>query len=76
MIYGFCYIPPNDSQCFSFHSFPGIHGKISVDDGVNALCVVGVLNARFGKQMREMLVSSEISERENYTNILTLLLFG
>lgn len=54
VLFGFCYIPPNDSQYYSHDVFAAMQEKIKSRDTSNGYFIMGDLNARFGKAVRDM----------------------
>ena len=59
VLFGFCYIPPYDSEYFSHQSFATIQEKVS-GNGYNHV-ITGDLNYRFGTYARAIPVCSGIS---------------
>ncbi len=59
-LFGFCYIPPSDSEYYS-------HEKNKTSEGED-ICVIGDLNARFGVVIRKLLnhVTGPIGETLSY----------
>lgn len=60
IIFGFCYIPPSDSSYFSFSSFSAIQEKVADSATSDMFCIIGDVNARFGRSVRDLLLSDEI----------------
>ncbi len=48
VLFGFCYIPPNDSQYFSHQSFSAIQEKLSDDGSYDKYVIIGDVNDRLG----------------------------
>ena len=55
VLFGFCYVPPMDSQYYSHNSFASIQEKLKTNTSCNEFCIIGDQNARFGKYARELL---------------------
>ena len=53
-MFGFCYVPPADSQYFSHQSFVALHEKMLNYKGNTKFCIIGDLNARFGTRVRDI----------------------
>ena len=53
VMFGFCYIPPQDSEYYSHHSFAKVQEKMKANPTLS-LCVIGDLNARLGKCVSEL----------------------
>ena len=64
IMFGFCYIPPQDSEYFTHQSFAAIQEKIS--DGDCQYVIMGDLNCRFGNYLRDLPVRSEIPHAHTY----------
>ena len=54
IIFGFIYIPPHDSQYFNETSFSAIQEKLKADKSIRECVIVGDVNARMGKKLREL----------------------
>ena len=54
LMFAFCYIPPTDSTYFSHNLFSNIHDKMSDYKNYKNLCIIGDVNARFGKSVRNI----------------------
>ena len=64
VLFGFCSIPPQDSEYFTHQSFATIQEKVT---GNNCNYVVmGDLNSRFGASAREILFGSGIPDAHKY----------
>ena len=62
IMFGFCYVPPADSEYFTHQSFVALHDKMIDSKGNTKFCIVGDLNARFGTFVRNMLALSNIPD--------------
>lgn len=58
-LFGFCYIPPPDSEYYSHELFTSIQEKLKASE-CQEYCVMGDMNARFGASVRELLSSVEV----------------
>ena len=67
MLFGFCYIPPSDSQYYSHISFSSIQEKLKTDESSCSYCIIGDLNARFGKYARELPRLIELPDSNLYS---------
>ena len=54
VLFGFCYIPPSDSQYYSYDSFAAIQGRLKSKYMCNGYVIIGDINTRFGKSVKEM----------------------
>ncbi len=63
VLFGFCYIPPSDSQYYSLDAFSHIEEKLS-EFMYNGYIIVGDTNARFGKNVKDLLVSPNTSHED------------
>ena len=54
IFFGFVYVPPHDSPYFSETSFSAIQEKLKTVSSVNECIIVGDINARLGKKLREL----------------------
>ena len=54
ILFGFVYVPPHDSPYFSETSFSAIQEKLKTVSSVNECVIVGDINARLGKKLREL----------------------
>ncbi len=54
VLFGFCYIPPCDSQYYSHDAFSAIHNKIRFNHMNKGYIVMGDMNERFGKAVRDL----------------------
>ncbi len=64
VLFGFCYIPPSDSQYYSLSTFSYIEEKLSEFMLINGYVILGDANARFGKTVKPLLVPLNVSDRE------------
>ncbi len=64
VLFGFCYIPPSDSQYYSLSAFSYMEEKLS-EFRHNGYVVVGDMNARFGKNVKELVVPLNALDRGN-----------
>lgn len=55
VLFGFCYIPPSDSQYYSLGAFSYIEEKLS-EFMLNGYVIFGDMNTRFGKSVKDLLV--------------------
>lgn len=62
--FGFCYIPPDDSEYFTQQSFAAIRERVS--DGDCQYIIMGDLNCKFGKYVRELPALSDIPNAHSY----------
>ena len=60
MLFGFCYVPPFESQYYSHASFASIQEKLKSSCNVDKFVVIGDMNARFGEFVRNMIDFLEI----------------
>ena len=58
-LFGFCYVPPTDSQYFNHQSFVAIHEKLLDYKGNTKFFIIGDLNARFGSSVRNISLQSK-----------------
>lgn len=72
VMFGFCYIPPSYSQYYSNESFSSIQERMKVGEACEIFCIVGDLNARFGRFAREFpgLCGVPDSKLYSYPNII------
>lgn len=54
VMFGFCYVPPCDSHYYSHDAFAAIQEKIMSSHMRNGYIIMGDLNARFGRAVREL----------------------
>ncbi len=54
VLFGFCYIPPPDSQYFDLASFSFIQERVKSMEHGNSCIIVGDLNARLGEALSEL----------------------
>lgn len=64
-MFGFCYIPPPDSEYYSHGSFASIQEKIKTSECLE-VSVLGDLNTRFGLKVRDLLKNVEIPNNDNF----------
>ena len=62
ILFGFVYVPPHDSPYFSETSFSAIQEKLKTVSSVNECIIVGDINARLGKKLRELSDDLDINE--------------
>ena len=55
VLFRFCYIPPNDLQYYAHGSFAAIQGKLKSNYMCNGYIIIGDMNTRFCKGVREIL---------------------
>ncbi len=67
VLFGFCYIPPTDSQYYSHDSFSSIQEQPMTDTNSSVFCVIGDLNARFGTLARELPERVKLPDSINYS---------
>lgn len=67
VLFGFIYVPPSDSQYYSHESFAAIQGKIKAKYMCNGYIMMGDMNARFGKRVREILPYVQEQESHPYS---------
>ena len=65
-LFGFCYIPPPDSEYYSHDSFASIQEKIKTSE-CQEVCITGDLNARFGLKVRDLLKTLEVPNRDYFS---------
>ena len=53
-LFGFVNISPHDSQYFNETAFNAIQGKLKADKSVMECVIMGDVNARFGKKLKEL----------------------
>lgn len=61
VLYGFCYIPPCDSQYYSHDLFAVIQEKLTTRSVETSFVIVGGINALFGRSVRDILNLLELS---------------
>lgn len=66
-MFGFSYIPPNDSQYYSHEAFAVIQEKVKYKHTCNGYLITGDMNARFGTTLREILSLIERLNTEEYS---------
>lgn len=54
VMFGFCYVPPCDSQYYSHDAFVAIQERIMCNYMRNGYIILGDMNARFGRAVREL----------------------
>ena len=47
-LFGFCYIPPSDSEYYSHYSFAAIQEKLKTSVTCHEFCIIGDMNSKFG----------------------------
>ena len=62
ILFGFVYVPPHDSPYFSETSFSAIQEKLKTVSSVNECIIVGDINARLGKKVRELPDDLDLNE--------------
>ena len=62
-MFGFCYVPPFESQYFSHTSFVSIQEKLKCEYLVDKFVLLGDMNARFGHFVREIVNFMELSDQ-------------
>ena len=67
IMFGFCYVPPFDSQYYSHVSFSFIQEKLKSGCLVDKFILVGDMNARFGEYVKEMIHSMELPNGSLYS---------
>lgn len=60
VMFGFCYVPPSDSQYFSLDVFAAMKRKIMYSHAKNGCIIMGDMNARFGKAVRDLIELCEL----------------
>ncbi len=55
VLFGFCYIPPSDSQYYSLSAFSYMEEKLS-ELKLNGYVILGDMNARFGINVKDLVV--------------------
>ena len=65
--FGFCYIPPADSQYYSHESFSAIQEKICSNYTHPECLFIGDMNTRFGRLARELPSLSEVPNHDQYS---------
>ena len=70
VMFGFCYIPPCDSQYYSHDAYASIQEKIRSNHMRNGYIILVDMNARFGKAVRELASLYEVPDVNfSYPNI-------
>ena len=71
IMYGFCYVPPADSQYFNHQSFVALREKMLDFKSNLKFCILGDLNARFGSSVRNIPLRSSTPDinKCTYPNI-------
>ncbi len=64
VFFGFCYIPPYDSQYYSLSAFSCMEEKLS-EFKLNGYVILGDMNARFGKNVKDLVVPLNESDNDN-----------
>ena len=60
VMFVFCYVPPCDSQYYSHDAFASIQEKMTSNHMKNGYVVMGDMNARFGKGVRDLAAMYEL----------------
>lgn len=60
VLFGFCYVPPCDSQYYSHDAFASIQEEITSNHMGNGYVIMGDMNARFGKAVRDLAAMYEL----------------
>ncbi len=66
LIFGFCYIPPPDSQYYPLSAFSYIGEKLS-EFMLNGYVILGGVNDRFGKNVKQLLVPLNVSDGDGWS---------
>ena len=64
VLFGFCYIPPSDSQYYNLSAFSYMEEKLS-EFKLNGYVILGDMNARFGKNVKDLTVPFNASDKES-----------
>lgn len=64
VLFGFCYIPPCDSPYYSHEAFVAIHEKVKSNYMNNGYVIMGDMNTRFGRAVRDL---AEMYELPGFT---------
>ncbi len=64
VLFGFCYIPPSDSRYYSLSAFSYMEEKLS-EFKLNGYVILGDMNARFGKNVRNLVVPLNASDKDD-----------
>ncbi len=64
VLFGFCYIPPSDSQYYSLSTFSYIEEKLS-EFKLNGYVILSDMNARFGKNVMDLVVPLSVSDKDH-----------
>ena len=67
LLFGFCYVPPCDSEYYSHESFAAIQEKIITNHMNDGYSIIGDLNTRFGKFARDIPILSQLPSAEVYS---------
>ncbi len=67
MMFGFCYVPPYDSEYFNHQSFAAIQEKI-IDGGCKCI-IMGNMNSRFGQYVSELPARIGVPNADMYTYV-------
>ena len=54
VMFGFCYVPPSDCQYYSHDVFASIQEKLMSNDMRNSFVIMGDMNGRFGRAVRDL----------------------
>ena len=60
VLFGFCYIPPCDSPFYSHDLFAAIQEKLGSRFMQNGYIIIGDMNARFGRSVRDLLTAMDL----------------
>lgn len=64
VLFGFCYVPPCDSQYYSHDAFASIQEKITSNHMGNGYVIMGDMNARFGRAVGDLVTMYELPGME------------
>ena len=65
-LFGFCYVPPSDSEYYTNASFASVMEKLKNSDIMDSYIIIGDLNARFGSSSRDI---PSLAELPNYSTL-------
>ena len=65
--FGFCYIPPPDSQYYSLEAFSSIGEKLQSEYMPNGYVIVGDMNTRFGRSVSQLLVQQNLTIEDGWS---------
>lgn len=66
LLFGFCYIPPIDSPEFSHSTFGSIQEKLKTSEMRNGYFLIGDLNARIGRSVRQLPSRAELPNADSF----------